>query len=159
MTTWTRFASYCRDCGRAFRVSPDALRSVGLDREGEVSLDEVAAALVSCVGCITGEPLAGEIIEPREVAGKFSEVLRQWLRPWKLQKVVERNRNQRDPHSCHSHDFCDANMAMVEALASFGLASACDDFGQGSFAIWNQAWDIAKTAEFDPVKAREGSKT
>jgi hypothetical protein len=55
---------------------------------------------------------------------------------------------------CHSHDHCDANMAMEAAMHNFGLDIFSDDEEDGDplveehVGIWNAAWAIAKASEF-----------
>lgn len=44
----------------------------------------------------------------------FRSILREWLTP---EQIAEVNRlNTEDSDCCHSHDFCDANEAMIEAV-------------------------------------------
>jgi hypothetical protein len=46
------------------------------------------------------------------LAREFSEGLHDYLIEEQMQAVVERNRAERAPRACHSHDFCDANMVL-----------------------------------------------
>ncbi len=55
------------------------------------------------------------------MAAEFSAVLKTWLSPEEMQEVVCRNEGEHDPTICHSHDFCDANMATHEVLMSHGM--------------------------------------
>lgn len=56
------------------------------------------------------------IINTEILAREFSATLREWLRPDELAEVVKRNKAETNNYICHSHDFCDANMAMLEAM-------------------------------------------
>jgi hypothetical protein len=78
------------------------------------------------------------------LARYFGEVIRQWLTPEEMASVIARNAVETDPHVCHSHDFCDANMAMLRAMAPEQFAP--DDEEQT--ARINAAWDIARKGEF-----------
>jgi hypothetical protein len=88
--------------------------------------------------------------KPEIVATEFSKVLRTWLTPAEMSEVVSRNSQQQDPNICHSHDFCDANMAMDEALQSFGVDITAEGGLQDDNLIdlWNASWGIAKAREF-----------
>ena len=98
---------------------------------------------------------------------EFSATLREWLRPDELAEVVERNRAETNSSICHSHDFCDPNMAMLEAMEAVVGISANEVaeealvlmVKEGNEAIqnaetaplmtaWNEAWEIAKRNEF-----------
>lgn len=86
-------------------------------------------------------------MNPKILANKFSMVLRSWLTDAEMREVIERNKAETTRSVCHSHDFCDANMAMQEAAESFGLT-----FDAGSdecAALWNSAWDLAKKNNFE----------
>ena len=108
-------------------------------------------------------------INTGKLAREFSATLREWLRPDELAEVVERNRAETDSYICHSHDFCDPNMAMLEAMEAVVGISANEVaeealvwvlmVKEGNEAIqnaetaplmtaWNEAWEIAKRNEF-----------
>lgn len=38
-----------------------------------------------------------------------------------MSEVVERNKNETDPHIGHSHDFCDANMFLYDVFKKYGM--------------------------------------
>lgn len=86
------------------------------------------------------------------LAGAFVDVLWEQLSDDELQQVKERNkeeafeagyRSKTEQRSvCHSHDFCDANMAMDEAFRRcFGREPDLE--GNDDTALWNAAWEIA----------------
>lgn len=94
---------------------------------------------------------------PELIAGAFSRVLRQWLTPLQMAKVITRNRRELHAGVCHSHDFCDANMAMDEAfkvVLGRGMLliedGASDEDKEADTDLWNAAWDIAKKRDFYP---------
>lgn len=85
-----------------------------------------------------------------QLADKFAAVLREWLEPHEFERMKRLNRAEpRTPHKvCHSHDFCDANMAMHEAFTSFGIDPlSSDEAGEGMSEqvndLWNDSWDHA----------------
>lgn len=55
----------------------------------------------------------------------------------RTEQIILRNSNV-----CASHDFCDANESMIEALAKFGIELDCESDEQA--ALINEAWTIAK---------------
>jgi len=94
------------------------------------------------------------------IALEFCNVLRAWLTPVEMSKVIVRNRAwalEGDKSACATHDFCDANMAMDEAFKRV-LGRGClliedcvsDDEKQADTNLWNEAWGIAKAANFVP---------
>jgi hypothetical protein len=98
-------------------------------------------------------------VDAKTVAREFSKVLHSWLSKEEMALVVARNAAQTDALICHSHDFCDANMAMAEAFSNLGLKTAADlsEGGENpewdaSVSLWNEAWGIAKAAQFDASK-------
>ncbi len=85
----------------------------------------------------------------RRVAVAFKAVLTEWLTADEMAAVTARNRAEVNPHVCHSHDFCDANMAMDEAFRKVFGRPASDylDAAEGTldempWEIWNDAWAI-----------------
>ena len=77
-----------------------------------------------------------------EVARKFSSLLRENLSEKDMDEVILRNRNEQDDLVCHSHDFCDPNPLMDEALKSLGLK---DEHFE---TLWSVAWQHAKNTDF-----------
>ena len=91
-----------------------------------------------------------------QVAVEFSAILRRWLSPREIAEAVRCNTTEPVGSSiCHSHDFCDANMAMHEAFCKFGLTPPIEQEDattwEQSAALWNAAWDLAKAAGFSPA--------
>ena len=87
------------------------------------------------------------------LANEFSKVMRDWLSDEEMAKVLERNAKEDNPGVCHSHDFCDANMAMLEAFGNLSLHAPCDltdDTPEHEAACrqWSGAWAIAQKNQF-----------
>lgn len=80
---------------------------------------------------------------PQALADRFVVILRTWLTPEEIAEVRKRNATETSPHVCHSHDFCDANMAMDEAWGSF-MQAHIDGDDESQAKLWNDAWDIAR---------------
>jgi hypothetical protein len=92
------------------------------------------------------------------VAEQFIAVLVEWLTPEQLSMVAVLNSDQ-DDSICATHDFCDANEAMDEALhrvwgsglaeLSMSIASRSREFegyADEVVELWDHAWKAAKTA-------------
>ncbi len=90
---------------------------------------------------MTNEPLP----TVRQVADQFKIILRVWLTEDELSAVVAENA-RRDDNTCASHDYCDANMAMDEALQSFDVEISDED---DLIELFNSAWDLAKKEGFN----------
>jgi hypothetical protein len=74
------------------------------------------------------------------LAREFSRILKLWLTAEQMAQVVADNAQEdSDSSVCHSHDYCDANMAMAQALSNLGMFDPLD---------WNAAWDMAKANHF-----------
>lgn len=79
---------------------------------------------------------------PVEAAKRFDAVLREWLTPAEYRAVLCMNRTAAYADGvCASHDYCDANMAMAEALGEF----AGDDL------LWAAAWNEWRQATRKPA--------
>lgn len=92
-----------------------------------------------------------------KLAVAFCGILAAWLTDDEMAEVVARNKAEQNPGVCHSHDFCDANMAMLEAgVTVFGREIVDLEGGplgdHAGVELWNEAWSIAKAADFDPSK-------
>ena len=98
-----------------------------------------------------------EDLTPTELAKCFSAVLRQWLTDSEISRInVANAANGYDALVCASHDYCDANMAMLEAVSNatgIGVDDIDVDISDVRFCgLLNQAWAIAKRADFDPQR-------
>lgn len=89
------------------------------------------------------------VAEPHILAEQFIHLLREGLGGETLYKIVELN-DAAEAGVCHSHDFCDANEVMSEAMESLGIdiwARPQDEeeggMSQWATDLWNKAWNIA----------------
>ncbi len=80
------------------------------------------------------------------VAAAFSVGMREQLTAEQLDDINMRNRGEKDPNVCHSHDYCDANIVMDEAFEACGLDFDSND--DSHIKLWNEAWSIAKVSRF-----------
>lgn len=91
--------------------------------------------------------LVESVAVPALVAEQFLHVLGETIGRETLHVVRMRNMAEPDSDVCHSHDFCDANMVMVEAMASLGvdaLPEDSDGMPDEVVDLWNRSWDLAK---------------
>jgi hypothetical protein len=75
------------------------------------------------------------------VAEVFIMVLKEQLSPEEIQEVIRLNAAETDENVCHSHDFCDANMVMAEALKRLGVEARASS--ETSTRLWNEGWNLA----------------
>lgn len=75
------------------------------------------------------------------IAREFSRVLKVWIGAENMDLLRQANDEEADEGICHSHDFCDANMAMQQAFQNLKL-------DEDNVAMWNAAWDMAKEKRF-----------
>lgn len=78
------------------------------------------------------------------IGAKFVETLREWLSPKAFEIMQIRNTYEDDKGICHSHDFCDANMAMAEAFEMI-VEREPDVADEQDVIIWNAAWEHARS--------------
>ena len=83
-----------------------------------------------------------------ELAQEFIRIIREWLTPEEVNCVVWANLMEPDSRICHTHDYCDANEAMLQACAKFGLD--CDTVinDEAVRVLWNEAWELANKQRF-----------
>lgn len=90
-------------------------------------------------------------LNPKALAIRFSAVLREYLGPDTMTEVITRNATPTYAGDCcASHDFCDANMAMLEAFAELANIeeSEVDLNDEEQARAMSQAWAIAKSEAF-----------
>lgn len=85
-----------------------------------------------------------------QIADGFRSVLRSWLSESDLLEVDRRNKAEKSDSVCHTHDFCDSNMAMLEA---FEKVTGRPLFVDGVIPdensdLFNDAWEVAKVDGF-----------
>lgn len=88
-----------------------------------------------------------------QLAEKFTELLRVTLTPLEFAEMADANANESNPAVCHSHDYCDANQVMLDAMNDLGIE--CDWMTD---KLWSDAWLHARLELFDgaPEKCRNG---
>lgn len=85
-----------------------------------------------------------------QLTEQFVTVLKEWTTPEDFAEMQRLNAAETNPSICHSHDFCDANMAMLEAFEMMGVTSSVDYEDAYSVeaeharCLWNAAWALAK---------------
>lgn len=92
--------------------------------------------------------------DTRKLANEFSRILWVWLTREELEEVNKRNSVQEDNRICHSHDFIDANMAMVDAYEiTFRkkYPSSHARMSRDERLIVDGAWQLAKSNKFKQV--------
>lgn len=83
-----------------------------------------------------------------ELSSIFSSILRRWIGE-NMEEVRRRNKTEEyiTKGCCATHDFCDANQAMLNALALFGITEYdCTDEALGK--LIDEAWAMSKGYEF-----------
>lgn len=114
----------------------------GLNKEHDGG--EICGALQEAVEASTPEPTALELAE------KFSDVLRRWMTPTQMAEINRLNKTvEYQSGCCATGDFCDSNQAMIDALESLGSS-----WESTRTELVNQAWDIARKADFVPDNCR-----
>lgn len=79
----------------------------------------------------------------KELCDKFCRILNEWLPPQSIAEINRLNDSPEYEGCCATHDFCDPNQAMADALEEFGLhfdPKMCD--------LINEAWELAKQRGF-----------
>ena len=87
-----------------------------------------------------------------EIARAFAAILAEEIGAANLAEAVRRNSEDgadQSEHICHSHDFCDANMCMDEALREHGVVMFADgEMPDETVDLFNAAWTLAKRNAF-----------
>lgn len=78
----------------------------------------------------------------------FSSQLRKELGLDQLQEIIELNAAEPDPSICHSHDFTDANVVMLEAWNITYPGTPFDLHNEAHCQHWTAAWSLAKQQQF-----------
>ena len=82
-----------------------------------------------------------------ELARSFADILGEWLTPEQFAEMRLRNVQYVNDNICASHDYCDANMAMIEAFNRVLGREPASWFANDSDAdmrLMDEAWNIAK---------------
>lgn len=83
------------------------------------------------------------------LAREFSAALRALLSADQMQMVIERNAEETNPRICHSHDFCDANVVLLEVFLSHGMDPADEGGMERWGGLWDATWNLAKAQKFE----------
>lgn len=86
-----------------------------------------------------------------KVAREFSRRLTADLGADAMRTVVERNRAESCAHVCHSHDVCDPNETMADAIVAICGADALTVDSD----VWSTAWELAVAHEFWATEAAQ----
>lgn len=87
------------------------------------------------------------------IAAVFALYLNGGIGEDNMAEVVRRNATPAYANACASHDFCDPNMYMLDALKAIGIPAPVDcedgtDEHEAACALWNEAWEVAKRDYF-----------
>lgn len=77
-----------------------------------------------------------------KLATAFVGILKTHLSPEDWTEMKQRNAAETSKSVCHSHDFCDANMAMLEAFVNV-LGREAETDNESDVLLWNAAWELA----------------
>jgi hypothetical protein len=83
------------------------------------------------------------------IARQFCRELQRLIGTKKLALAARRNQLNPNKAVCHTHDFCDANVAMD---AAFKVVTGRNASLRGTLTnvVWQQAWALARAARFQP---------
>lgn len=155
--------AWTRDVSESAWIMVTADDGVSLPVDGETAWVGLDASHNACFESIVEVSNTEEMvtaimlhIDAWRVAREFCDVMRAHLGD-NIAEVLRLNAEEPDSTLCHSHDFIDANMTMLDALVAAGYTErqvmdsihADDDT---ITRIWNLAWDIAKAHDFDRNK-------
>lgn len=96
-------------------------------------------------------------ISSAALAARFCLELKEELDAESIANIVRRNKSNGfiGATACASHDFCDANQVMLNALSMMGVDFDAED---GEQAAWiDEAWTIARMLDFDEDKSFNAS--
>jgi hypothetical protein len=75
------------------------------------------------------------MITPKQLAEEFDRVLRNDVTPKQYDEILRLNRTEAySEGTCATHDFCDSNMTMLEAVQNLGV-------DEDDNRLWNDAWN------------------
>lgn len=86
-----------------------------------------------------------------KIADQFRAVLRSWLSEAECLEVDARNRKEKNENICHTHDFCDSNEAMLQALETI-TGREMNIGNDDDNALFNDAWSLAKDDGFSTYR-------
>jgi hypothetical protein len=78
-----------------------------------------------------------------KIAQRFNELVRSYVGETKWRKIVSDNEPQMFGNTCATHDHCDANVFMDQAIKDV-LKVRCRNINDDGFmATWSSAWSVA----------------
>ena len=84
------------------------------------------------------------------IAQDFAARLQAELGPQVIAEINRRNATAAYQNgACATHDFCDANVLMLEAFEAV-TGRAADPASEAEAMLWNTAWNTARAAGFAP---------
>lgn len=81
-----------------------------------------------------------------QLSQEFTKVITNWLTPDQVAEVNKRNATPAYEGMCGTHDFCDANQAMIDAWNI--VCPGQDLFSEENWLIAGHAWNLSKTNQF-----------
>lgn len=126
-------------------------------REKAIAAAEIFASEIEAAAGRPAAPLtAYDIHDVIRLARAFGEEVQGVFSTREFRAICERNKSggAYDHGACATHDFCDANMLMLAAFtATFDrepwfLTDSEHPKGVADTRLWNDAWAVAKAAEF-----------
>lgn len=142
-----------RECPESKRFAIAAYSPT--DEDGTVMLDTDSISLVIERIC---QYEASMSIPPLELAIEFCRQLSKNLDDGTIQLINARNQSYEaagDHSTCATHDFCDANQVMLDAIEAICVVA---DYHFAQNAMINAAWDIARRARFDTDKCEQSAR-
>jgi len=86
-----------------------------------------------------------------DLASRFCRILNEWLTTDEIAEINSRNQGEYAGRGlCATHDFCDPNQAMLDAMEELGIELDVQDEKQ--IQLIDEAWSLAKAAGFDGEK-------
>lgn len=86
-----------------------------------------------------------DTVNAQTIAPEFTRILKDWLRVDEWDAMCALNATEKYQHgACASQNYCDANMAMIEAFDLHKVAHPSDDHPD-SITLWNEAWELARS--------------
>lgn len=97
---------------------------------------------------VAAEPKPDNIGTRIEIAKAFGGIIQEWLTRAQFRAMIDANKAEpANSGICHSHDHCDANMAVLQAAADV-LGRPIDVSSDYDMGLMRDAWEIAKAADF-----------
>ena len=93
-------------------------------------------------------------MKAQDLANEFLDIIRKWLSVEELEAIDLANASNES--CCASHDYCDPNQAMIEALEKFDIEYDGQDENQGK--LIDEAWSIAKREGFSVSDAEKSRR-